>query len=86
MLISPCVSNGEREIARRAFAEGFRVVALASWPYIPGEKPMTRIDAQIMNRIAQLIAGEDAAKINYKGVVMGGIDEGVARCTAKDES
>ena len=47
---------------------------------------MTRIDAQIMNRIAQLIAGEDAAKINYKGVVMGGIDEGVARCTAKDES
>ena len=84
-LLSPCVSEGEREIARRAFAEGLPLVVLrnkgfaplekpggrhfdacaagrllmlapAAWPHVPGEKPMTRRDALVLNRLAQCIA------------------------------
>ena len=97
VLISPCISDGEREIARLAFASGARVIALrntgfsplykpggklfdqtsngkllllapAAWPYQTAEKPMTRFDACALNRIAQLIAGDGAAEINYKGM------------------
>jgi len=107
VLVSPCISHGEREIARRAFEAGYRVITLQNkgfsplykpggklfttcangnllmlapinWPYIPGEKPMTREQAQVLNRIAQLIAGDGAAVIDYKGAVMHGIDEQVA--------
>ncbi len=85
VLLSPCVSEGEREIARRAFAEGLPLVALrnkgfaplekpsgrsfdacadgrllmlapAAWPHVPGEKPMTRRDALVLNRLAQCLA------------------------------
>lgn len=98
VLISPCISHGEREIARRAHFAGARVIALrnkgfskfekpngalfeqcakgnllllapAAWPYIPGEKPPTRESSLILNRIAQLLAGEGAAEIDYHGVV-----------------
>ena len=84
-LLSPCVSEGEREIARRAFAEGLPLVVLrnkgfaplekpggrhfdacaagrllmlapATWPHVPGEKPMTRRDALALNRLAQALA------------------------------
>ena len=84
-LLSPCVSEGEREIARRAFAEGQPLVVLrnkgfaplekpggrhfdacaagrllmlapATWPHVPGEKPMTRRDALALNRLAQALA------------------------------
>ena len=97
VLVSPCISDGEREIARLAFAAGANIIALknmgfsplykpggmlfdktangkllllapAAWPYQTTEKPMTRFDACVLNRIAQLIAGEGAAEINYKGV------------------
>ena len=97
VLISPCISDGEREIARRAMEEGARLITLsnkgfsklfkpggkafesasegrllmlapAAWPYQPGEKKMTRFDACTLNRIAQLIAGEGAAEINYRGM------------------
>ncbi len=107
VLVSPCISHGEREIARRAFEAGYRVITLQNkgfsplykpggklfttcangnllmlapinWPYIPGEKPMTREQAQVLNRIAQLIAGDGAGVIDYKGAVMHGIDEQVA--------
>ena len=107
VLVSPCISHGEREIARRAFEAGYRVITLQNkgfsplykpegklfttcangnllmlapinWPYIPGEKPMTREQAQVLNRIAQLIAGDGAVVIDYKGAVMHGIDEQVA--------
>ena len=107
VLVSPCISHGEREIARLAFEAGYRVIALqnkgfssiykpggklfetcaagnllllapAAWPYVPGEKPPTRKSSQILNRIAQLIAGEGAVPIDYHGVVMQDIEEGVA--------
>ena len=114
VLVSPCISHGEREIARRAFEEGCRVVTLQNkgfsplykpggklfetcangnllmlapinWPYQPAEKPMTRDDAQTLNRIAQLISGEGAAEINYKGAVMSGIDASVAAAVTQKE-
>ena len=111
VLVSPCISHGEREIARQAFKAGFRVIALcnkgfsplykpggklfetcaggnllmlapAAWSYQPAEKPMTRDDALALNRIAQLIAGDGAIEIDYKGAVMRGIDEYVAAATS----
>ena len=110
VLVSPCISHGEREIARRAFVAGYRVITLQNkgfsplykpggklfetcaagnllmlapinWPYQPAEKQMTRDDAQVLNRIAQLISGEGAIAINYKGAVMRGVDEGVVAAT-----
>ena len=103
VLISPCISDGEREIARIAFAAGLPVIALrnmgfsplykpggklfdqtangrllllapAAWPYQTAEKRMTRFDACAMNRIAQLIAGDGAAEINYHGMKPNDID------------
>ena len=85
-LVSPCISEGEREIARRAFEAGYRVITLANkgfsplykpggklfetcaegnllmlapanWPYLPGEKKMTRADALTLNQLASWIAG-----------------------------
>ena len=114
-LISPCISHGEREIARRAFGEGLRVITLqnkcfspmykpggrlfeacvkgnllmlapVNWPYVPGEKPPTRETSLVLNRIAQLIAGDGAAQIDYKGAVMSGIDEAVAEATSLNVS
>ena len=110
VLVSPCISHGEREIARQAFVAGYRVITLQNkgfsplykpggklfetcaagnllmlapinWPYQPAEKQMTRNDAQVLNRIAQLISGEGAIAINYKGAVMRGVDAGVVAAT-----
>jgi hypothetical protein len=115
VLVSPCISHGEREIARQAFTAGYRVITLqnkgfsplykpggklfetcaagnllmlapANWPYQPAEKEMTRDDAQVLNRIAQLIAGDGAVEINYKGAVMRGIDEQVAKAVTAAET
>ncbi len=103
VLISPCISDGEREIARRAMEAGARLITLsnkgfsplfkpsgktfesasegrllmlapAAWPYQPGEKKMTRFDACALNRIAQLMAGDGAAEINYHGMRPANID------------
>ena len=103
VLISPCISDGEREIARLAFAASLPVIALrnmgfsplykpggklfdktangkllllapAAWPYSTSEKQMTRFDACALNRIAQLIEGDGAAAINYKGMQPKDID------------
>ena len=108
VLVSPCISQGEREIARRAFAAGYRVITLANkgfsplykpggrlfescaagnllmlapagWPYQPAEKPMTRIDALVLNRIAQLIAGEGACASDYKGATLANVDAEVGK-------
>jgi len=97
VLISPCVSDGERQIAREALAAGLPLVTLqnkgfsslekpagryfdacadgrllmlapVAWPYRPGEKPMTRLDAAAMNRLCQWIAGAGAVEINYRGM------------------
>ena len=96
VLVDPCISHGEREIARRAFAAGAAMITLrnkgfsplykpegalfdrcaegrllmlapAAWPYTPGKKQMTRDDACVLNRIAQAIARDGAADIDYKG-------------------
>ena len=111
VLLSPCIRHGEREIARRAFEAGHRVITLQNkgfsplykpggklfetcaagnllmlapigWLYVPGEKAMTRHEAQVLNRIAQLIADDGAVEIDYKGVVLSGIDEAVAQAVA----
>ena len=108
VLVSPCISQGEREIARRAFAAGCCVITLANkgfsplykpggklfetcaagnllmlapvgWPYQPAERTMTRVDALVLNRIAQLIAGDDACAIDYKGATLVNVDEEVKR-------
>ena len=112
VLISPCISDGEREIARLAFAANGAVIALrnmgfsplykpggklfdktangkllllapAAWPYSTREKPMTRFDACALNRIAQLIAGDGAAVISYKGMKPADIDRLVREAVAK---
>ncbi len=112
VLISPCISDGEREIARLAFAASLPVIALrnmgfsplykpggklfdktangkllllapAAWPYSTAEKPMTRFDACALNRIAQLIAGDGAAEINYRGMQPKDIDRLVREAVAK---
>ena len=103
VLLSPCVSDGERQIAREALKAGWPLVTMANkgfarlqkpsgryfdacaagkllmlapaaWPYRPGEKPMTRLDATAMNRLCQWLAGEDAAEINYRGMKPGNVD------------
>ena len=38
-LVSPCISEGEREIARRAFQAGYRVITLANKGFSPLYKP-----------------------------------------------
>ena len=104
VLLSPCVSDGERQIAREALAAGLPLVTMANkgfsklqkpsgryfdacaegkllmlapaaWPYVPGEKPMTRFDATAMNRLCQWIAGEGAVEINYHGMKPANIDD-----------
>ena len=96
VLVSPCISHGEKELARLAFQAGLRVIVLqnkgfsplykpggrlfdrcaggnllmlapVAWPYQPGEKPMTRQDACILNRLAQAISGPGAVEIRYRG-------------------
>ena len=62
------------------------MLAPINWPYQPAEKQMTRNDAQVLNRIAQLIAGEGAVEINYKGAVMRGIDEQVAAAVGASQN
>ena len=103
VLISPCISDGERQIAREALAAGVPLVTMANkgfaplqkpsgrlfdacsdgrllmlapaaWPYLPGEKPVTRSDATAMNRLCQWLAGEGAAEINYRGLLPANID------------
>jgi len=107
VIVSPCISDGEREIAHQIFKADGAVIALRNmgfsplykpggklfdraangkllmlapinWPYQTAEKPMTRFDACVLNRIAQLIAGPGAAEINYKGMKPKDIDRLVA--------
>ena len=57
------------------------MLAPVNWPYVPGEKPITRDQAQVLNRIAQFIAGDGAVEIDYKGAVMKGVEAAVAQAT-----
>ena len=54
---------------------GFARVPRAAWEWTPAEKPMTRIDAMVMNRLCQWIAGDDAAEIDYRGVTSANVDD-----------
>lgn len=55
VLLSPCVSEGEREIARRAFAENLPLVALRNKGFAPLEKPSGRaFDACAEGRLLML--------------------------------
>ena len=113
VLISPCISDGEREIARRALEANAKLITLsnkgfsplfkpsgrafdsagegrllmlapAGWPYCSGEKKMTRFDACALNRIAQLMAGDGAAEINYHGMKPGNVEGLVAEACRAD--
>ncbi len=42
--------------------------------YVPGKKPLTRLDACVLNRLAQMICKDDAATINYHGMKPADID------------
>ena len=103
VILSPCISDGERQIAREILKQGFRLVALknmgfskyekpsgklfdacaegrllllapAAWPHQTQAKPMARFDAIALNRIAQWLAGDGAAEINYHGMSPPNID------------
>ena len=111
VLISPCVSEGEREIARQAFVAGHKVITLANkgfsplykpggrlfdhcaagnllmlapvgWPYLPGEKKMTRLDACVLNRLAQLVSGPGAVDVVYKRIAPEHVDDLARRAVA----
>ena len=111
VLISPCISEGEREIARQAFVAGHKVITLANkgfsplykpggrlfdhcaagnllmlapvgWPYLPGEKKMTRLDACVLNRLAQLVSGPGAVDVVYKGIAPEHVDDLARRAVA----
>ena len=120
VLLSPCVSDGEREVAHRAFAERLPLVVLrnkgfaplekpsgrhfdacadgrllmlapTAWPHLPGEKPMTRRDALVLNRLAQALcpvpeapaSGDSSAQgsacavppLRYHGVTFAEVDD-----------
>lgn len=113
VLVSPCISRGEREIVRSALACGGAAIALknkgfpdvykpggwlfdrcadgkllllapAAWPYTPAKKPMTRLDACALNRIAQLISRDGAAAIDYRGMAPANVDAlACAACTRR---
>ena len=104
VLLSPCISDGERQIAREVLNRGGRLIifrnkgfpphgekplgrafdacaqgrllqlAPAAWPYVEKEKAMTRVDAMILNRLAQWIAAETAADITYRGCQLKEVD------------
>jgi len=114
VLVSPCISDGEREMVRRAMETGAKLITLsnkgfsklfkpggkafasagegrllmlapAAWGYSPGEKKMTRLDACTLNRIAQFIAGDGAAEINYRGMKPGDVEGLVAAACRAEE-
>lgn len=104
VLLSPCISDGERQIAREVLNRGGRLIvfrnkgfpphgekpagrafnacaqgrllqlAPAAWPYVYNEKPITRVDAMILNRLAQWVAAENAAHITYRGYRLKDVD------------
>ena len=61
------------------------MLAPAAWPYQTAEKPMTRFDACVLNRIAQLLAADGAVEINYKGMKPDDIDRLVCAAVAKPD-
>jgi hypothetical protein len=56
VLISPCISDGEREIARLAFAAGLPVIALRNMGFSPLYKPGGKLFDQTVNGKLLLLA------------------------------
>lgn len=56
VLVSPCVSDGEREIARRAFEAGASVIALRNMGFSPLYKPGGKLFDQTANGKLLLLA------------------------------
>ena len=56
VLVSPCVSDGEREIARRAFGAGAPVIALRNMGFSPLYKPGGKLFDQTANGKLLLLA------------------------------
>lgn len=112
VLVNPCISHGEREIARRAFVAGAAMIVLknqgfsphfkpegglfdycekgrllmlapAAWPFAGAKKPLSREGACAMNRIAQAIARDGAAEIDYKGREPRFIDDDAIRAVSR---
>jgi hypothetical protein len=109
VLLSPCIADGERQIAREVLNRGGRLIvfrnkgfaphgekpsgrafdacaqgrllqlAPAAWPYVEKEKTMTRVDAIVLNRLAQWIAAETAAHITYRGYQPTEVDQLAAK-------
>ncbi len=96
-LVSPCLSEGERDIAYTALYNkiplivlknnGFNsyykpsgvffdacadgrllMIAPSAWGYSPGRTKITRVQACILNALAQKICGPNACNIVYNGV------------------
>lgn len=57
-------------------------LAPIAWPYQTAAKPLNRMDGVALNRIAQILSGEGAAEINYKGVRPERVDEYVKAITS----
>ena len=58
------------------------MLAPSAWPYVPGEKKMTRVDACVLNRIGQWLSGAGAVEIKYRGVEPSQVDS-LARAALK---
>ena len=78
------IDDPSASAASEAVAAGrLLMLAPAAWPHVPGEKPMTRRDALVLNRLAQALAGDGAAEISYRGVTFAEV-EAWARVAVKD--
>lgn len=104
VVLNPCISDGEREIAREILKQNLPMIVLKNmgfsrygkpqgkyfdacakgkilfltpigWPYQTNRKSMTRIDAMVLNRIAQWLAGENDIELNYNGYKIDNINE-----------
>ena len=97
-LVSPCLSEGERDIAYTALSNKIPLIVLkhngfsryykpsgvffdacadgrllmlapSAWGYTPGRAKITRVQACILNALAQRICGPNASSIIYNGIV-----------------
>ena len=106
VIVSPCLSEAEKTLARLAFEQQAPLIVLRNRGFSPYYKPpgryfdacaagrllmlappgfgkqpgkhlLTRMEACILNRIAQSICGQDAVPIHYQGLVPAELDRQV---------
>ena len=71
--------NFKIAVSSPEFAERLEAMQIAGEE--SSKKDLTRLDGVALNRVAQLIAGDGAVEINYKGIVPERVDEYVAEIT-----